>query len=163
MNLLDSVATVDDVIDRINKRHEELFHKEEDGTFVPLVCTFCDHYLIERNDTHLLPVAKMKQKAVMKLFSWEQQVQSEERIPTLETYYSFSGSTACLNGDVSWLEGLCFHHAEGYEQEIRDVGQINTDLHVVQLAISPSKRSVCHYGLSSTRIILDVRLHACKN
>ena len=107
MSLLDSAATVDDVIDRINKRHEELFHKEEDGTFVPLVCTFCDHYLIERNDTHLLPVAKLKQKAVMKLFSWEQQVQSEERIPTLETYYSFSGSTACLNGDVSWLEGLC--------------------------------------------------------
>ena len=95
---MDQLPSVEQVQDRINKRYDDLWWKDESGTSRPYVCTICDEILMSGKDIQILDPKKLEN--ARDLYSWEGNVKESERIPILENQYEFEG-----NGEP-WLKGM---------------------------------------------------------
>jgi hypothetical protein len=71
----------------INRRYNESFIWNQDGSFQPYVCSFCDEFLLHEHDQSYVNLDTVKKK--WKLLAWCEHVDRLDRIPALESAFRF--------------------------------------------------------------------------
>jgi hypothetical protein len=99
----DRLVDVHEIQKRIERCHDALYYTDPDGTVVPLVCTFCDHFIMGEDDSKHILCEFVKTESVRSNFTWDNVTQTSKRIKSLVDYYRFKGNTDCLHGDKRWL------------------------------------------------------------
>jgi len=103
-DLFANLPSVEDVRERINERYDKLYHVNADGIATPHVCSVCDEFILHENDLHWLPLKILE--AHKKLLTWEEVLQSNQRISEVEEYYRLSVDEDEVRIASDWLNKL---------------------------------------------------------
>ena len=97
---------VSDVQKRVNRRHSELFIAGEDNGWTGLVCTFCDHCLVNSGDRHVMGLRTLDNEVVRNMFSWSREPDVAS-IKDIVDYYKLKGNLELLGESKSKVLELC--------------------------------------------------------
>jgi len=97
-----------EIIGSINNRYEELFGRNINGERCMLICSFCDEFILSKDELFYVKIDSLKKKKY--LFDWKQHFATGDHEPvavrTLKEQFMFPDFKQ-LKYEMHWLKDLC--------------------------------------------------------